>query len=321
MKNNLIYSAVLVLLTISINDINAQWKYDTVSFEVPTSKIIIDSLGNHQWQIGTPGKQFFDSAFSGTKAIITDSINNYLPNDTSSFIYVIRNPYTQSCGTSMEFWHKYDMDTLTEKGVIEASYNGGKSWLIVSDTNGPYWEYYFQWEFDYHQASDVFIKHPLVTSGRSDGWIKSSFHWQWWVPVKADTIIFNPDSLMIRFTFFSDSIKTNKEGWIIDEIVTIPEKPWLCSDIRENSTNILISIFPNPFNAFTTAEYTLSNPSKVTLSIFNSVGELVYRVLEHQQVGKQKMKWSAEGLPPGLYYYRLETGSKQAKGKMIKTKN
>lgn len=126
MKKTLIISALSCLLTSLGASSYAQFYEDSVTFEVPVTTIIIDTATNDLWQIGHPGKTFFDGAYAGMNALLTDTIDPYPPNDTSSFIYVIRNPYTQTCLSGLQFWHKYDTDTLNDIGIIEASYDGGR---------------------------------------------------------------------------------------------------------------------------------------------------------------------------------------------------
>ena len=298
MKRYLIVQVFLISFLIISEKASAQYTYDSVSFEIPTSKIIIDSAGNSIWQIGTPGKSFFDSAHSGTKAILTDTLSSYPPNDTSSFIYVIRNPYTQTCFTSMEFWHKYDMDTLTDIGIIEASYDGGNSWIVVNDTNevSP-WGSYFWWDSDYHAISGNYSIHPLTTTGKSDGWILSRFNWVWWIPVRADTIIYPLDSLMIKFTFISDSMDTGKDGWMIDDILTASAEWQLCSGTEDPLAEKKVSVYPNPFSLQTTLKTSfLLNNSIIT--IYDSFGNQVYYT---EGVTGNTITLNRNGLPPGLY--------------------
>ena len=282
----------------------AQWTYDSVSFEQPTDKILLEDVEGDIWQIGTPQKSFFNAAHSGTKAIVTDTLDYYPPNDTSRFIYIIRNPYTQTCYTSMEFWHKYDMDPAGDKGIIEASYDGGISWVEVKDTVDfdPWWGTYFWWEADYHESTGEYTEHPLVTTGTSDGWIKSMFGWQWWMPVlSADTIILNPDSLMIRFTFFSDGNMEDKEGWMIDDILTSSAGWETCSNVGENSIDEALSVSPNPFSAQTSLQCTIPlHDAKLT--ICNTSGQIV-KQFDH--LSGQSITINRDNLLAGIYFLFL----------------
>jgi hypothetical protein len=299
--------ALMFILNISLAAYS-QYNYDSVSFETPTSKIIIDTTGNNIWQIGTPNKDFFNSAHTGTNAIVTDTINSYPINDTSSFIYVIRNPYTVTCYTSMEFWHKYDMDTLIDIGIIEASYDGGNSWVLVSDTSDvlPMGSY-FWWDNDFHASNGNYTNHPLTTTGKSDGWILSRFNWQWWIPVKADTIIYPLDSLMIKFTFISDAIETNQEGWIIDDILTASAEWQLCSDVNETSNNNF-RISPNPFSQQMIIE-SMEDLKGSEILLYNSTGIIVKDI--HNASGKS-ITVQRENLPSGFYFLVITKNGKMA---------
>ncbi len=319
MKKKLPAIIISLILSVSFQQANAQLANDTISFEMPASEIIIAPSNGNLWQIGVPQKTFFSSAHSGTKAIITDTINYYPPNDTSSFIYVIRNPYTQTCRTCMEFWHKYDMDSIADKGIIDASYDGGNSWVKLSDTtivNNS--DAHLQWNGDFHASNGNYTDHKLITSGKSDGWIKSSFCWQWWIPVRTDTIILHPDSLMIRFTFYSDSVINSKEGWMIDDIVTSSAGYEECSGIEENSITGNVFVYPNPFSAQTTLR-TNNILKHASLKVFNSLGQTVKQI---KNISGQTYTLLRDNLPSGLYFLRLTEDNKTfASGKLLITDN
>ena len=92
----------------------------------------------------------------------------------------------------------------------------------------------------------------------------------------------------------------------------------------EISTPIKFSLnqnFPNPFNPSTTIKYSLKDDGKVTLKIYNSLGEEV-RILvnEIKAAGIYEIEFNATNLPSGVYIYQLSTpGFAQAR-KMILAK-
>ena len=311
MNKNLLTLIISFLLVFAFTESQAQYTYDSVSFETNLSTIFIDPSPNNNWQIGMPSKTFFNAAHGGAKAILTDTINSYTPNDTSVFIYTIRNPYTWTCYTSMEYWHKYDTDTLTDKGMIDASYDGGNSWIAVSDTsNVSPWGSEFWWDYDFHETTGNYTHHNLITSGKSDGWILSRFNWQWWIPVKSDSIIAPPDSLMIRFTFIADAIETNKEGWMIDDILTYSADWQQCSGIEDQNREKKISISPNPFTSQTIlkADFLFNN---ATITIYNFAGQAVNYFAG---ITGHTFTLSRDNLPSGFYYLVVKE-----KNKMIVT--
>jgi hypothetical protein len=91
--------------------------------------------------------------------------------------------------------------------------------------------------------------------------------------------------------------------------------------IPEIQTNMPYAAWPNPFTSYISFNYTLDNPSKVILSVFNNFGLVVAEpVNEFQQHGEQKVNWNAEGLPAGIYYCRLLAGEQIRSVKIIKVK-
>jgi hypothetical protein len=69
--------------------------------------------------------------------------------------------------------------------------------------------------------------------------------------------------------------------------------------------------FPNPFNPSTTIEFVLSQPSTVTLTVFNILGQEVARLVnaENMEDGVQTIEFDATHLTSGVYYYRLTAQS------------
>jgi len=77
------------------------------------------------------------------------------------------------------------------------------------------------------------------------------------------------------------------------------------------------TVSPNPFTTSTTLTYSLDKPSNVTISIFNPQGQLIEKIEQKQSKGEQKVQWDAEGLPAGIYYFRIQAGDKIGGGKMV----
>lgn len=64
--------------------------------------------------------------------------------------------------------------------------------------------------------------------------------------------------------------------------------------------------YPNPFNPSTEILFTVPSQSNVTLSIFNSIGELV-KILASGLVeaGEHSVNWNASKFSSGIYYLRI----------------
>jgi enterochelin esterase family protein len=65
--------------------------------------------------------------------------------------------------------------------------------------------------------------------------------------------------------------------------------------------------FPNPFNPATTIKYLIPEMSKVSLALFNLLGEEVTTLVnEEKSAGNYTVEFNATNLPSGVYFYRLQ---------------
>jgi hypothetical protein len=68
----------------------------------------------------------------------------------------------------------------------------------------------------------------------------------------------------------------------------------------------LLQNYPNPFNPTTTIKYALPVRSRVSLKVFNVLGQRVAELVNgEQQAGYYSAEWSA-GVASGIYFYRIE---------------
>jgi hypothetical protein len=68
--------------------------------------------------------------------------------------------------------------------------------------------------------------------------------------------------------------------------------------------------YPNPFNPTTTISFTLPSRSWVSLKVFDLTGrEAAVIVSQKLPAGDYLRQWNANGMPGGIYFYRLQAGS------------
>ena len=86
----------------------------------------------------------------------------------------------------------------------------------------------------------------------------------------------------------------------------------------------LFQNYPNPFNPSTIIKFSLPvalsgvEGSLVTLKIYNALGEEVAVLLDDElTIGTYTVEWNAAGLPSGVYFYQLQSGSFIETKKMI----
>jgi hypothetical protein len=84
---------------------------------------------------------------------------------------------------------------------------------------------------------------------------------------------------------------------------------------------------PNPFNPITTIEYSLTEPARVTLQIFDISGRLVRTLVRAstEEAGHHEVAWHGKGdsgtfAASGTYFYRLTAGGYTETRRMVLVK-
>lgn len=68
--------------------------------------------------------------------------------------------------------------------------------------------------------------------------------------------------------------------------------------------------YPNPFNPATFINYTIPQTGKVSLKVFNVLGQELRTLVDmDQSAGTYKVYFDASSLPSGIYLYRIQAGS------------
>ena len=79
----------------------------------------------------------------------------------------------------------------------------------------------------------------------------------------------------------------------------------------------LLQNYPNPFNPVTTIAFSLPERSRVTLRVFNVLGEEIALLADEvRPPGRNTVEWNAGDRPGGIYFYRLAAGTSILTGRM-----
>jgi hypothetical protein len=94
---------------------------------------------------------------------------------------------------------------------------------------------------------------------------------------------------------------------------------------RKDTSKIYLSKLyvnhPNPFNPETRIRYSISNPGKVWLAVYDMLGrEVTQLVNEYQEPGEYEVRFMPSGLPSGVYFYRIQAESFSDIKKMLYVK-
>ncbi len=81
---------------------------------------------------------------------------------------------------------------------------------------------------------------------------------------------------------------------------------------------MLYQSYPNPFNPSTTINFTIPSTSFVSLKIFDINGREVADLLKGElPAGNHSIKWNAENMASGVYFYRLDNRKFTAAKKLL----
>lgn len=243
------------------------------------------SADNGLWQVGTPtaGPQ---AAHTGQFCAGTVLDGNYFESANTRLISpeITLTPLDGQT-PDLFFWQWFRMNRLGghyDYGEVQISVNGG-GWRTIA---GPYDEYNPAW-------SQAYVS----------------------LAAYADS--------SVRLAFYFESSSAHEDhGWYIDDIRIegIESVPTAIDDDQQQLPNhfTLHQNYPNPFNPSTTIRYELAKQAHVTLTIHDLVGRHIATLVDEPlPAGSYTRSWQAEGVPSGVYVYRLRAGDRVETRKMV----
>ena len=118
---------------------------------------------------------------------------------------------------------------------------------------------------------------------------------------------------------FFDPVRLELKGAIING-----KQYGIITDVKNNDQiktqkmNFSLKAYPNPFNPTATISYSLPRESKVKLTIYNSLGQIVKVLVdETKSAGDYKTLFNAYDIPSGVYFYQLLAGNYAKTNKFI----
>lgn len=263
------------------------------------NQLVIDtSLANNIWQIGKPHKAIVDSSAISGKVIITDTNNAYPVNNFSTFTLSSLASYGDIYGFKV-FSGRYqcNTDSLKDWGKIEFSYDKGHNWIdLVNDTT-------------FAQNIIWYTLKPKLT-GRSAGYFD--------MVIADGGSAFNihlGDTLMYRFSFYSDSIFDNRMGILFESLCL-----WdFVEGITETHfTAIKSKIYPNPSADFFNIEFDNPDAGSFQLAVYDINSHLLIR---QDNITSNNIKLDMRAYKTGMYVYKITNlkTKKRCWGKFIKS--
>ncbi|RYE25962.1 MAG: T9SS type A sorting domain-containing protein [Sphingobacteriales bacterium] len=138
--------------------------------------------------------------------MVTDTLNPYPVNDTSAFSFGIR-PWGRWGIIALQWKQKIDFDKKMDGGVVEFSIDSGATWQ--NTFNNPYVYNFYGYDTT---NRDTLMTGEYAFSGTDSNWrdIWLCFDYSY---------LSTTDSLALRFRLLTDAVDSNKEGWLIDNMM------------------------------------------------------------------------------------------------------
>lgn len=174
----------------------------------------------------------------------------------------------------------------------------------------------------------MLLNDPSITDGRPD-WMAHAWGHDFLEVGHSLRAITNYFEAKDGRTIFNDGdvigfcalIETPVDDWGVDMttrgaliVGADPTTDVATSDLVVNKFT-LENNYPNPFNPETNINFSVPNTSKVSLVIYNTLGQKVKTLVNNQILsGYQTAVWDGKNdfgnsVPSGIYYYRMESGS------------
>jgi len=115
-------------------------------------------------------------------------------------------------------------------------------------------------------------------------------------------------------TYYLDNVQlTNKsQSQVATGVHNSANKP---------TTLLLGQNYPNPFNPTTNIAFTLPEAARVTLKVYNSLGQEVTTLVDgNMDAGTHSVVWDGSRLASGVYFYRMQAGNQVFMKKMLLVK-
>ena len=214
---------------------------------------------------------------------------NGLSNDTKYFWRVKANNSAGESDWSDTF------NFLTATPFITVIYPNGSEEFMADST------YIIRWNDNLSDLVNInLILNDTVTISIADSVLSQTNAYEWTVPDSLQ----RDSSYKIEITDVSDNniLDLSDENFFINTgVVGVSEVNSVVKDYK------LYQNYPNPFNPSTTIKYSLPAVSRVTISIFNVIGQKVAVILSQEQnAGVHTVVWNATDFASGVYFYRIK---------------
>lgn len=250
------------------------------------------------WQVGSPNKPVFTSAYSEPNALVTDTL---LPHAATSTCYaefsttVDDNGYY---GKWLSFRHRMDMDSSQSFGWVEIQAPFDTVWYRAGD-----WSNWFLYMTEF-SGDGVATDTGVVFTGSNAGWTGVG------ISLDCLSVLFGENTdrgggspvLRYRFVFQGDANTGARDGWMIDD-VRVASRVCL-GRVKENADEQLV-VYPVPTSGHITLDWGRIGRESGDLRVIDTRGTVVHKSAGPAAVNREL---DVRDLPPGAYAVLVRVG-------------
>lgn len=263
--------------------------YDSTNFSDTFSHTYFNidtAYHNNIWQSGQIAKSGFPTSVYGGAGMQTDTSLSYPINNQSSLeVWSDKIGYA----ASIDFWHYYDVDSLSDSCIVQYSVDSGVTWNDYSFNSVLSGNIDF--DYNYDSIRDPRLINKFLWTGESTGWERVKICFTFYLVSPNRSL---PDKFGYRFLFKSDSVQNNKPGWVIDKVrFKTPNAIGATKDFQRTA----LPIYPNPSQ---NGIFNIDFPSTYVTGkfmVYDYLGRNVKTVPLAERV-------DLSSLPAGLYSYK-----------------
>ncbi len=221
-----------------------------------------------------------------------------------------------------EIWYPMPVENNNKKNISKAAEPGYDSRITITEKSGLSQKLYLAG----NSKNAAFCQLPPVPpEGAFDIRFKSGNYLESMNGVRTVLIssVSYPLKLALSGKELNIKIHQDEAIRIKDGGVVVIDDPSVkeieISPVELPSDFKLTQNYPNPFNPTTKIEFELPIQTKVTLQVFNVLGEEVEMIINGiiTEAGHHLIEWDASEVSAGLYFYRLETPEFSSTRKMV----
>jgi hypothetical protein len=261
-------TTVTLLFIALFTSLQAQAPGDSLHlfFDDASDDLVLDSIYPAGcWQVGTPSKTVFTSAYSPGRALVTDTVAPYPENTACYAEFSLVATNFEYLGRSLLFQQRRDMDSTTVASIEVMS-----EWDTEWHRFGMGWDEWLTID-NFGQPNDG---NGYTFTGSSNGWEEV------WlespcigvlVPGEQRGLKWYSQVMRVRLVFESQGNANGHDGWMIDNVRAGVS---LCTGSVEETPGPELMLIPNPADRY--AEIRTTGGALQNLEIIAADGRLVH---------------------------------------------